>query len=248
MSLQRKMFYHTETSAIKWFYLISLMLLFCWSSLIECKRQHAHTNDADHELRSLEDDGGGGVVGNMGNGHHQGHRKKRRQHDNKLSLWINEQQLNMLSGNVLLWGNLRRAHQLQYGRDSPKNVFISTKKKPIWFSRLKHFSFHKDSVHMVASMPLKMVMCSICLRSISINFWLYPPKWTMWILRGNRAAENIFTISIVWSRWIIIFWKIPSFRLRRKDAYQRTKKVICYYIFHTLDKIHLFLVNPKWSL
>lgn len=111
MSLQRKMFYHTQMSAIKWFYLISLMLLFCWSSVIECKRQQAHANDADHELRSLEDEGGGGGAGNLGNGHHQGHRKKHRQHDNKLSLWINEQQLNMLSGNVLLWENLRHAHQ-----------------------------------------------------------------------------------------------------------------------------------------
>ncbi|XP_020715440.1 protein shifted [Ceratitis capitata] len=90
---------HTQTSAIKWFYLISLMLLFCRSCLIECKKQqkHTHTNDADRELRSLQDDGGGGRVGmggeNMGNGHRRGHRKKK----DKLSLWINEQQLNMLS-------------------------------------------------------------------------------------------------------------------------------------------------------
>ncbi|XP_049317738.1 protein shifted isoform X5 [Bactrocera dorsalis] len=95
------MFHHTQMSAIKWFYLISLMLLFCWNSLIECKRQQSHANDADHELRSSEDEGGGGggggAGGNLGNGHQQTHRKKHRQHDNKLSLWINEQQLNMLS-------------------------------------------------------------------------------------------------------------------------------------------------------
>ncbi|XP_054727691.1 protein shifted isoform X2 [Anastrepha obliqua] len=90
------MFYHTQKQVIKWFYLTSLLLplLLCWSSLIECRKQHVQSNEADHELMSIEEDGrGGGGRGNVGNGNRRGHRKKH----NELSLWINEQQLNMLS-------------------------------------------------------------------------------------------------------------------------------------------------------
>ncbi|XP_053949860.1 protein shifted isoform X4 [Anastrepha ludens] len=102
------MIYHTQRRVIKWFYLTSLLLplLLCWSSLIECRKQHVQSNEADHELMSIEENGGGGGggggKGNVGNGNRRGHRKKHphRQHheDNELSLWINEQQLNMLSG------------------------------------------------------------------------------------------------------------------------------------------------------
>ncbi|XP_017472939.1 PREDICTED: protein shifted isoform X1 [Rhagoletis zephyria] len=95
------MLHLTQTRVIRWFYLTLLLLLLCWNSLIECRKQHTHTNEADRELTSFEEDGGGGGGGNIGNGHRRGHRKKHhhRQHheDNQLSLWINEQQLNMLS-------------------------------------------------------------------------------------------------------------------------------------------------------
>lgn len=105
---------------VKW---LCLLLVFLTASikLTKCRQQQHGSNENNREIvdivRKFDADSSEDVInanehtdnesGNN-NGKRRGHRKKHHHHrnqnseDNDISLWINEQQLIMLSGNVFL--------------------------------------------------------------------------------------------------------------------------------------------------